>query len=84
MPITKKQSEVPGVSSEEFEKEELAAQEEKRAKEIQAEEEGNIAQVSSAALHNYPDAKIPHPEPPPEEKKTPQPRTGAAATAKEE
>lgn len=84
MPITKQQSEVPGVSEDEALKEQRAAEDEKRAKEIAAEEQGNIAQVSSAALHNYPDARVKHSEPPPEEQKTPQPRTGASALAKEE
>lgn len=84
MPVTKKQSEVPGVSEEEFLKEQAAAQEEKRAKEEAAMEGGNIPQVSSAPLHNYPDATVPRPEPEPEEPKTPQPKTGTAALAKEE
>jgi hypothetical protein len=84
MPITKKQSEVPGVSEEEAAQQAKADQEEKVAREEAEAEEGNIVQASSASLHNYPDAKVHLEEPEPEEAKTPQPRTGASATAKEE
>ena len=49
-----------------------------------AEDEGNIAQVSSAPLHNYPDAKMPKaPERDIDDDITPeQPRSGTSATAK--
>jgi hypothetical protein len=84
VPITKKQSDVPGVSEEEALKQQRAAEDEKRAKEKEALDQGNIPQVSSDVLHNYPDVKIPMAEPQAEEKKVKQPRTGASATAKEE
>ena len=45
---------------------------------------GNIVQASSESLHNYPDAEVKMREPDPEQEKTPQPRTGASAIAKEE
>ena len=83
MPITKQQDQVPGVSEEEALKEQEAAQDEKRAKEQEAIEQGNIPQVSSDVLHNYPDAKYPKAEPEPEKEGTKQPLTGAAATAEE-
>ena len=84
MPITKKQSDVPGVSEEEAAKVALANQQQKLAREQAEAEKGNIVQVSSADLHNYPDASVKLPMPDPDQVKTPQPKTGAAATAKEE
>jgi hypothetical protein len=84
MPTTKKQSDVPGVSEEEALAQQRAAEDEKRGKEKEAIDQGNIPQVSSDVLHNYPDATYPAAGEPEKEKKVEQPRTGAAATAKEE
>jgi hypothetical protein len=56
---------------------------EKRNKELEEELAGKIPQVSSAALHNYPDAEYEKAEPPDEQPKPQQPLTGAAATAQE-
>ena len=83
MPTTKKQADVPKISKEQSKKEDQQGQEEKLEKEQEAAEVHTIPQPSSAALHNYPDVKIPLEEPEPEQKGTPQPKTGAAATAKE-
>ena len=83
MPTTKKQSDVPKISKEQFHKEERQAQEEKLEKEQEAAEVQTIPQPSSASLHNYPDVKIPLAEPDPPQQETPQPKTGASATAKE-
>ena len=83
MPITKQQSDVPGVSQEEFVKQAQADQDEKRDKELAAAEEGKIPQVSSAPLHNYPQAEYEKAEEEPEKKKGKQPLTGAAAVAEE-
>ena len=84
MPIVKQQDQVPGVSEEEALKQAKADHDQKLAREQAEAEEGNIVQVSSASLHNYPDAKVHLEEPEPEEEKTKQPRTGASAIAKEE
>jgi cell division protein FtsB len=58
MPITKQQDQVPGVSEEvsalQAKNDELV----KRNKELEDELAGKIAQASSAALHNYPEAKV--------------------------
>ena len=55
----------------------------KRNRELEEQLAGHIPQVSSAPLHNYPDASVDLPQPEPEEAKTKQPRTGASATASE-
>ena len=84
MPIVKKQEDVPGVPEETANLQNRVDQLEKRNKELEEELAGRIAQASSAALHNYPDAKVTRPQPGAEQQKTPQPRTGASAVAKEE
>jgi hypothetical protein len=55
---------------------------EKRNKELEEQLAGNIPQVSSAQLHNYPDAAY-QPASKDEEPKSEQPLTGTAATSKE-
>jgi cell division septum initiation protein DivIVA len=84
VPITKKQEDVPGVSEEMHEMQNRIDQLEKRNHQLEAELAGKIPQVSSASLHNYPEAEVDLPKPEPEKGKTAQPKTGASATAKEE
>lgn len=83
MPITKAQDQVPGVPEEIAAMQERIDQLEKENRELREAQAGNIPQVSSASLHNYPDAQVkrsPEPEPDP---KPQQPRTGASALATE-
>ena len=84
MPITKKQSDVPGVSEEVAALQGRIDELEKRNKELEEQLAGKIPQVSSASLHNYPDARVPLKDDPKEDPAYQQPRTGASATAKEE
>lgn len=67
-------------------RDEISEQAEQDRKDQQAERDaaekaGNIPQVSSAALHNYPDAEYSKAEPDDSELPPEQPQTGAAATA---
>lgn len=84
MPITKTQDEVPGTSEQVATMQARIDQLEKENRELREAAKGNIVQASSESLHNYPDAEVKMREQDPEQERTPQPRTGASAVAKEE
>jgi hypothetical protein len=83
MPITKKQEDVPGVSETEATLRARVDDLEKENMELREQLAGNIPQVSSAPLHNYPDARVHLKDDPKEDPRHQQPRTGASATASE-
>jgi hypothetical protein len=83
MPITKKQEDVPGALEPDAALQAQIDDLEKRLAQLKAQQAGNIPQVSSAPLHNYPEATYPAPPPEQEQERPQQPQTGAAAVAEE-